>query len=79
MESTYICFLQVHLWTFEEEASHPGYSSTSVSEGCRSNCRLKGGVCACVFIFVYLIVKKSAQVVVNAGKTLGNARFNFLL
>lgn len=39
-----ILFLQVHLWTFEEEASYPGYSPTTVSEGCRSNCCLKGGV-----------------------------------
>lgn len=34
---------QVYLWTSEEEASYPGYSSATVSEGCRSDRRLKGG------------------------------------
>lgn len=49
-----ICCLQVHLWTIEEETSHPGYSSTTISEGCRSNCGLKGGVCMCVYIYVFI-------------------------
>lgn len=34
----------MYLWTSEEEASYPGYSSATVSEGCRSDRRLKGGV-----------------------------------
>lgn len=42
--SAHIVFLQVHLWTFEEEASYPGYSPTTVSESCRSNCCLEAGV-----------------------------------
>lgn len=39
-----ISSLQVYLWTSEEEASYPGYSSATVSKGCRSDRRLKGGV-----------------------------------
>lgn len=48
-----ICFLQVHLWTFEEEASYSGYSSATVSEGCRSNHCLEGGVCVHMCVYIY--------------------------